>query len=175
MSLDDKPPRLSEDMGTSPMRGHLESLTGSQLKTLLMVAADPAAETDTATMRAAEVARHLAELSGSRDADDLLATAAKETTSVEELVRLKELAKTWAGEAADRPHRDAARLLYHVAVAAAFVHHAAAISGRPPRKQQRLYEEFADAWIGHSIGRVFREAAARLSDAEPQPPRPDGT
>jgi len=160
---DATPPRLPGDVGTTPLRGQLDSLTGSQLKALLMVAADPSAAADGTAVKLADAERLLAEMSGGRDPGALLATAASGSTSVDELVRLKDLAKAWAGEAADHLHRDAARLLYHVAVAGAFVHHAAAISGRPLKKQLRLYEEFADAWTGHAIGRVFREAAGRLS------------
>jgi len=160
---DGKPARSPADTGTARTRGHLDSLTGNQLKTLLMVAADPEAAADTAAANAAGVERLLAEMSGTRDTADLLANAANDTTSVEELIRIKELAKTWAGEAADHSHREAARLLYHLAVAAAFVHHGAAISGRPLPRQQKLYEAFADAWVGHPAGHVFREAAARLT------------
>ena len=171
MSSDDSTAaRPSGGAGGSSTRAQLESLTGSQVKALLMVAADPHLDGATSAPNAADVERLLADMSGSRSPRELLATAANETTSVEELVRIKELAKAWAGDAVDGPHRDAARLLYHVAVAAAFVHHGAAISGRPLRKQQLLYETFADAWTGHSIGRVFREAATRVIDVEPGRP-----
>lgn len=162
-SQHDNTRRLSGDTETSPSspspRARLDSLTGSQLKALLMVAAAPDGQ-DVAPAQA-DLERLLTEMSGGSEnaGADLIATAANETTSVEELVRIKELAKTWAGNAADSPHREAARLLYHLAVAAAFVYHAAAISGRPLRKQQFLYEKFAEAWTGHAIGRVFREAA----------------
>ena len=35
------------------------------------------------------------------------------------------------------------------------------------RKQEALYKQFADAWDGRPLGRIFREAAARAlaSDA----------
>jgi hypothetical protein len=94
---------------------------------------------------------------------DLLDRAVAKATSVEELTRLKEQAKAFLKEAGDRRHRDAATLLYHAAVAAAFVHHGATISGRPMRKQQVLYEKFAGAWEGRPIGRVFAEAARRVT------------
>src|SRR5882762_8590258 len=83
---------------------------------------------------------------------DLLDTAAKETTTVQELAVIKEQAKGFLKEPADTRHRDAATLLYHVAVASAFVRHGAEISGRPMRKQQQLYEKFADTWADHPIG-----------------------
>jgi hypothetical protein len=98
---------------------------------------------------------------------DLLATAIDETTPVAELARIKEQAKTLLKNVKDRRHRDAATLLYHAAVASAFVHHSALISGRPMRKQEALYRQYADAWDGRPLGRIFREAADRAlaSDA----------
>ena len=84
-------------------------------------------------------------------------------TSVTELSRMKELAKVLIRDAADdRRSREAATLLYHVAVAAALVHHDAAISGRPLRGHEPLYEMFAATWDGHPIGALFRQAAARV-------------
>ena len=97
---------------------------------------------------------------------DLLDRAAKPGTSVQELADLKEQAKAFLKEAADGCHREAATLLYHAAVAAAFVHHAAMISGRPMRKQQRLYEQFAATWEGRPLGRLFGEAARRVAGAD---------
>ncbi len=119
-------------------------LTASQVKALLIVASLPGPP-----------------LAGPYS--DLLEKVAQDTTAVQELTRVKEQAKALMKEAADEGDRDAARLLYHAAVAAAFVHHGAAISGRPMRKQQRLYERFAEQWAGHALGRLFREAAARVA------------
>ena len=97
----------------------------------------------------------------------LLDEAVKETTTVQELASIKEQAKAFLKEAADSRHRDAATLLYHVAVASAFVRHGAEISGRPIRKQQQLYEKFAETWAGHPIGELFREAARRVAGIDP--------
>ena len=96
----------------------------------------------------------------------LLDEAVKETTTVQELAGLKEQAKGFLKEPADGRHRAAATLLYHVAVAAAFVRHGAQISGRPMRKQQPLYQQFADTWAGHPIGQLFREAARRAAGTD---------
>ena len=95
----------------------------------------------------------------------LLDEAVKETTTVQELASIKEQAKVFLKEA-DSRHRDAATLLYHVAVASAFVRHGAEISGRPMRKQHQLYEKFADTWAGHPIGQLFREAARRAAGTD---------
>ena len=96
---------------------------------------------------------------------ELLETAAHEATSVQELTRIKESAKVLMKQAEEGPEREAAQLLYHLAVAAAFVRHGAEISGRPMRKQQALYERFAATWADHPIGELFREAAARVAAA----------
>jgi hypothetical protein len=119
-------------------------LTKSQVKALLLVAS-----------RARRPA--------ARPYSDLVDKAANETTTVQELAGIKEQAKAFLKEAADRRHRDAATLVYHLAVAAAFVRHDAAISGRPIQKQQKLYEQFAATWADHPIGQLFREAARRAA------------
>jgi hypothetical protein len=92
---------------------------------------------------------------------DLLSAAADQTTPVPELARIKDVAKALIEQAADVDHREAARLLYHASVAAAFVHHGATISGRPVEKQQAVYERLAARWSGSAIGRLFGDAAAR--------------
>lgn len=135
----------------------LASLDGSRVKALLLVALESSAQFgETPDEKAAEAGRLLG------SSADLLETAAAEATPVQELIRIKDQAKVLMRDAPDDPRRDAARLLYHVTVAAAFVRHGAAISGRPMRKQLRLYEQFAEVWAGHTFGRLFGEAAARV-------------
>jgi hypothetical protein len=95
----------------------------------------------------------------------LLGKASNESTDVAELIRIKDLAKALITESGDSRQREAARLLYHVAVAAALVHHDQSISGRPLQKQQTLFDKLAVAWAGHSIGRLFGEAAARSTNS----------
>jgi hypothetical protein len=97
---------------------------------------------------------------------DLLDQAGRDTATVQELAGIKEQAKGFLREVTDRRHRDAATLLYHAAVAAAFVRHGAAISGRPMRKQRELYDQFAATWTGHPLGELFREAARRISEIQ---------
>ena len=94
---------------------------------------------------------------------DLIDRTVAPATSVEELTSLKDRAKVLLKEPGDRRHRDSATLLYHAAVAAAFVRHGATISGRPMRKQLGLYETFAAAWEDRPIGRLFGEAARRVT------------
>jgi len=125
----------------------LESLTVSQVKALLLVASESSPDWGTMPHK------------------ELLETAAHEATSVQELTRIKESAKVLMKQAEEGPEREAAQLLYHLAVAAAFVRHGAEISGRPMRKQQALYERFAATWADQPIGELFREAAARVAAA----------
>jgi hypothetical protein len=135
----------------------LASLDGSRVKALLLVALESSAQSaEPPDEKAAEAGRQL----GSRG--DLLETAGTGTATVPELIRIKDQAKVLMKDAPDGPQRDAARLLYHLTVAAAFVQHGAAISGRPMSKQLRLYERFAEAWAGHAFGRLFAEAATRV-------------
>jgi hypothetical protein len=125
----------------------LEALTGSQVKTLLLVASD--LPSDPATM----------------PYHDLIAAAADASTQVQELTRIKDTAKGLLKSAEDAAHREAAQLLYHLAVVAAFVRHGAEISGRPMPKQQIVYERFAASWAGQPIGELFRDAIARIAAA----------
>jgi hypothetical protein len=140
----------------------LGSLTGSQVKELLSVAQSPSAA---ATVEEAE--RLLADLCHAHGASHpaLLEKAADPATAVVELTRLKDLAKALIKIAPDGSAREAARLLYHSSVAAAYVHHGAEISGRPMRKQQEVYERMAAQWTGHAIGDLFADAAARVAHA----------
>jgi hypothetical protein len=158
----------SGDKPTLPM------LTASQLKALLVVASDSRLGTAPASDASmADVEALLTDMSratgGSRTG--LLEAATRETASLEELRHLKDLAKGFMTQADDRPHREAARLLYHVAVVAAFTRHGAAISGRPMHRQLDLYGRLAQTWAGHPIGELFRAAVARVAGSKPPDPR----
>jgi hypothetical protein len=151
------------------MKTDYKNLSGSQIKSLFLVDSESGLYTSAPSIRtAADVQRLIAEMRpGDDSSSKLLETATHETTPVQELTRIKELAKALMKEAADGRHLEAARLLYHLAVAAAFVHHDAEISGRPMRKQQLLYERFAETWAAQPIGQLFREAATRVARANP--------
>jgi hypothetical protein len=143
------------------------SLTGSQVKALLRVATESRLQAEPLSRRAAELDAMLEQMSRADGAGspDLLLRAADPASSVDELTRIKDLAKRLIRSDADDPHRDAARLLYHVSVAAALVYHGVSISGRPIHKQQPLYEQLAEMWAGHAIGDVFRDAVAHARNA----------
>ena len=143
-------------------------LTLSQVRALLVAASKPRVASAMArNNNIARIERQLAELIGASAGprSELLNEATQATTSVRKLRSIKEVAKALIRKSVNRDHRDAARLLYHAAVAAAAVHHAAPISGRPMHKQQDVYERLAAAWAGHPLGRLFEEAAARAAAA----------
>ena len=143
-------------------------LTGSQVKALWLVASDAhLLDSDWAKTTAARTNRRLARMTRivGEPMRDALGTLLDAATPVRELCRIKELAKSLIRQAPNRQCRNDATLLYHLAVAAAFVHHDTAISARPSRKQLPLYDMFADTWDGHPIGLLFREAAARARNA----------
>jgi len=141
-------------------------LTPSQVRALLVVASKPRVAPAMAwNNKIARIERQLAELIGETAGprSELLNEAMQATTPVHTLRSIKEVAKALIRKSVTRDHRDAARLLYHAAVAAAAVHHAAPISGRPMHEQQEVYERLAAAWAGHPLGRLFEGAAARAA------------
>jgi hypothetical protein len=148
------------------MKTDYKNLSESQVKALLIVASASGSPLPLPSIaNLSTVERLLTEMSRTPDDShaNVLETATKPTTSVQELTRIKGLAKALMKEADDNQHLEAARLLYHLSVAAAFVHHDVAISGRPLHKQQFQYERLAETWSGHPIGQLFREAAARVA------------
>ena len=123
-------------------------LTASQLKSLLTLALGGASRAETLYA-------------------DLIERAIAADTRVEDLVALKDSAKAMAREADDRDHREAAQLLYHTAVAAAFVRHNAKISGRPMIKQLALYRELASTLPDGALRALFDAVATRIAAEAP--------
>jgi hypothetical protein len=105
------------------------------------------------------------------DVVDLHATAleraADAATPLDELVALKHQAKTLIGSATDHEERAAAQVLYHAAVAGAFVHHGTTITSRSIAKQRSLYADLAGTVNSPAVRRLFTTAAARLADDSP--------
>jgi hypothetical protein len=141
-------------------------LTPSQVRALLVVASNPRVASARAwNNKIARIERHLGDLIGASagPGSELLNEAMQAATPVHRLRSIKEVAKALIKKSVTRHHRDAARLLYHTAVAAAAVHHAEPVSGRPMHEQQDVYERLAAAWTGHPLGRLFEGALARAA------------
>lgn len=124
------------------------NLSAVQMRTLLGIALEPAAIGDAPYAEALERA------------------AAAETT-VAELVGIKDAAKQLIESAPDRDRREAARVVYYAAVAAAFVRHGVLISSRAMSKQRPVFERLANMLRSDPLRVLFRDAAARISEEPP--------
>ena len=147
----------------------VDRCTPSQLKALLSLASRPQREPTSLPAQAAnprEISRLLTELcQGQPESGELLlATVCEEETPIAALRGIKELAKQLSAEAKTEAQRQAATVLYHAAVAAAFGRHGVDISSRPLSSRSTLYEDLAALLAGHSLGAVFRQAVEREAD-----------
>jgi hypothetical protein len=88
--------------------------------------------------------------------------------SVEDLRKVKDLAKKLAMDARDQRHRGAAGLLYHLAMASAFGYHEVNLSsiGAPP--PAHLYRELIEGISEDSLVAVFEKAVERLPEGSEQ-------
>ena len=142
------------------------SLATARLKALLLIALESPMGQDgeTALHSAADASVRLAAL-GRRvgtSCEGLFEDAAAPTTSVPDLVRLKEAAKALLGKAERPEDREAASLLYHLAVAAAFGRHGLEMSSRPVGDNRERYTRLATHFAGFAIGDIFRRALDRM-------------
>jgi len=152
---------------TYPAPTTIDRCSAAQLKTLLALAAgQTGAETSLparvinydALVRSLTEACEGAEGSG----DVLLDTTCDAQTPLEPLQGIKELAKTLLADATTEAQGTAATCLYHLALAAAFVHHGVNISSRGLETRLGLYEDLATALGDTPPGKVFRDAVDRL-------------
>ncbi len=142
----------------------------SRLKALLLLALESPIGQDSCTPleSAADASRRLTAL-GQRlgiPGAGLLEYATAPTASVHDLVPIKEAAKVLAERAEGDEDREAAVLLYHVAIAAAFCRYDLDISSRPIQERRELYDRVATRFAGFALGEIFREAVARIDRAD---------
>lgn len=151
-----------------PTTTTIDRATREQLRTLLGLASQPpgqrgsAARLGTATSLD-ELRRLLSECCGAigESGELLLATACDEKTPVAALRSIKDIAKELRSKAQSEAHRQAATLLYHAAIAAAFAWHGVNLSSRPIESRCDLYEDLGNAFAGEVLGEVFRRAVDR--------------
>ena len=124
------------------------NLSAVQLRSLLGIALEPAAI-------------------GEAPYAEALERAAAPDTDVAELDAIKDDAKRLIEAAPDRDQREAARVVYYAAVAAAFVRHGALISSRALSKQRPTFERLAETLRSDQLRALFREAAARIPQEPP--------
>jgi len=143
----------------------VEQCTNEQLKTLLGLAqGEEGAHSLPAAADRQKLSVLLAELCGDHPVfgDGPLEAVADPEAPLEALQELKELAKERLDTAPSEAHRDAARFLYHAAIAAALGRHGRNISSRPAAARLDLYEDLATVLVGDPLGELFRRAADRL-------------
>lgn len=139
------------------------SLTPDQIRRLLALAtASSAALTDPETVD--EANGLLAELLATQDrpAERLFDVACADGTPLTRLRSLKDLAKELTVAAQEPSHREAATLLYHVVVAAAYLRFGVNISSRPLAERESIYQYYAALHSGNDIGQIFGMISAQL-------------
>jgi hypothetical protein len=94
----------------------------------------------------------------------LLDSVSEPDAPLEVLRQIKRVAKRLVEEAPSEPHRNAGRVLYHSAVAAAYARHGENISTRPIPARIPLYEDLASVLAGEPLGVVFQRAIERAAD-----------
>jgi hypothetical protein len=149
----------------------VDQASREQLKTLLGLASRPPGLRKSASLMAKapsldELCRLLSELCGeAREPGELLlATICDEQTPVEALRSIKDIAKELRIKARSETHRNAATLLYHAAIAAAFAWHGVNLSSRPIEVRCDLYEDLGNAFAGDVLGDAFRRAVDRAME-----------
>src|SRR5215510_11756257 len=153
----------SKDPPGPPGAG-ITSVIGFRMRDLLVAALESPADDGTRLDSAAGASRTLGALGRRVGApgEGLLEEAMAPTASVPDLVRIKEAAKVLMTKAQRRDDREAAVLLYSVAVASALVRYGTEISSTPADDQRERYEALATRHAGFALGDLFRRAADRM-------------
>ena len=140
------------------------SITGTRLRALLQAALESPIEEGTHLDGAAGASQVLAALGRQvgLQGEGLLEGAMAPTASVPDLVRIKEAAKVLLAKAGRPEDREAAQLLYLVAVAAALAQHGIEISSWPAEDQREQFESMVTRHAGFALGDLFRRAADRI-------------
>lgn len=141
----------------------LDQCTLSQLKGLLSVVLEEKNECFSLPAQAtapAIAARLLDELlpEGGPTGANLLEIVSYETTRLDKLLEVKNLAKLLVDKADTDRHRNAAILLYHAAIAAAYGRERVNLSSRPIESRLSLYDDLALALRRSPLGKVFRQS-----------------
>jgi len=155
---------MTADDPKNPTAMGLTSMTGTGMRALLLAALDSPTD-DGAHADGAAGASHLLAVLGRRvgaPGEGLLEEAMAPTATVPDLTRIKEAAKVLMTKAQRRDDREAAVLLYLVAVAAALARYGIEISSSPATDQRERFEALATRHGGFALGDLFRRAADRI-------------
>jgi hypothetical protein len=146
-------------------RASLESslFTASRMRTLLLAALESPA--GGMRVESAADASWMLDALGQRvgaEGEGLLEEAIAPTTSVPGLVRIKEAAKVLLARADRGEDREAAVLLYLVAIAAALARYGLEISSQRAEEYRERFECLAQRHAGFAVGEMFHRAAERI-------------
>jgi hypothetical protein len=149
----------------------LDHCTISQLRTLLRLAVAPGERATSLPAEAGDMAdlkRLLTDLlpAEAESGRVLLELVSERDTPVDALRRVKELGKRLIADAPSGAHRNAARVLYHAAIAAGYAGAGVNLSSRSIASRLPLYEDLASVLVGQTLGAVFRKAAERAARAD---------
>lgn len=149
------------------LRRSLDQCNAAQLKALLSLAAEPGREVSSLPRIAArfnELQSQLRELVAGDGSvpSDLGEIICDPGTSLEAMDAAKEEAKRLRAKATSADLRDAATVIYHAAIAAAFAGEGVNLSTRAIEHRFGLYEDLAAAFAGHPLERIFRSAVDRM-------------
>jgi hypothetical protein len=161
---------MTGDHSMDPTSMGMSSLTASRLRALLLAALEsPTEDDDGVQLDGAAGASQMLAVLGRRvsaPGEGLLEEAMAPTTSVPDLARIKEAAKVLLAKAERRDDREAAVLLYLVAVAAALARYGIQISSQPVEDQRERYECLATRHAGFALGDLFRRAVDRMHNGD---------
>jgi hypothetical protein len=149
--------------------GALDRCSVSQLRNLLRLGVEPSGSSSSLPAEAGsteELARLLTEFlpEEAQSGQVLLDTVCTPDAPLPVLGQVKDLAKRLVEQAPSERHRNAGRVLYHAAIAAAYARHGENISTLPVRPRLPLYEDLATVLGGEPLGGVFLRAAERASE-----------
>ena len=145
-----------------PLSANIDGVSQAQLRRLLLLASGTSsrlADVDDAHDARQQIAVLLDRLGMA--AADPLTEATGAAASLEDLRRIKDLAKRLLSRAGTPSEQAAATLLYHVAVATAFGRDATEISSSPIAHRSLLYERLALVFADDAVGEAFHQAALR--------------
>ena len=144
-------------------------LVTSRVKDLLLAALEsPIGLNGSSLHSAADASSRLAALGRRLGAPGagLLEQATAPTVTVPDLIGIKQAAKVLIQGAEQDEEREAAALLYHVAIAAAFCRFALDVSGRPVKARRERSEQLAAQFSGFALGEIFREAVLKIDTVD---------
>ncbi len=98
----------------------------------------------------------------------LIQAVCSPNATVEELRKVKELAKKLAMDARDQRRRGAAGLLYHLAMASAFGYHEVNLSSIGAAPPVHLYRELVEGISDDALVAIFEKAVERMPDGSDQ-------